>query len=73
MPLTATTEVAPGKITFGRPDKVVKYEPVGAVQQFHTAWRVRMARRGQGIDHERSFLALKLVDYSDAGAQQCGS
>jgi len=27
MPLTATTEVAPGKIAFGRPDKVVKYDP----------------------------------------------
>ena len=27
MPLTATTEVAPGKAAFGRPDKVTKYDP----------------------------------------------
>ena len=27
MPLTATTEVAPGKVAFGRPDKVTKYDP----------------------------------------------
>jgi hypothetical protein len=27
MPLTATTEVAPGKAAFGRPDNVTKYDP----------------------------------------------
>jgi hypothetical protein len=27
MPLEATTEVAPGKAAFGRPDKVTKYDP----------------------------------------------
>jgi hypothetical protein len=27
MPLTATTEVAPGKAAFGRPDQVPKYDP----------------------------------------------
>jgi hypothetical protein len=27
MPLTATTEVAPGKAAFGRPDNVMKYDP----------------------------------------------
>jgi hypothetical protein len=27
MPLTATTEVAPGKAAFGRPDKITKYDP----------------------------------------------
>jgi hypothetical protein len=27
MPLTATTEVAPGKEAFGRPDNVTKYDP----------------------------------------------
>jgi hypothetical protein len=27
MPLTATTEVAPGKLAFGRPDTVTKYDP----------------------------------------------
>jgi hypothetical protein len=27
MPLTATTEVAPGKAAFGRPDNVAKYDP----------------------------------------------
>jgi hypothetical protein len=27
MPLTATTEVAPGKTAFGRPDGVTKYDP----------------------------------------------
>jgi hypothetical protein len=27
MPLTATTEVAPGKAALGRPDKVTKYDP----------------------------------------------
>jgi hypothetical protein len=27
MPLTATTEVAPGKAAFDRPEKVTKYDP----------------------------------------------
>ena len=27
MPLKATTEVAPGKAAFGRPDNVTKYDP----------------------------------------------
>ena len=27
MPLTSTTEVAPGKAAFGRPDSVTKYDP----------------------------------------------
>ena len=31
MPLTATTEVAPGKAAFGRPDKVTKYDPPSQV------------------------------------------
>jgi hypothetical protein len=31
MPLTATTEVAPGKVAFGRPDKVIKYDPPSQV------------------------------------------
>jgi hypothetical protein len=31
MPLTATTEVAPGKAAFGRPDRVAKYDPPSQV------------------------------------------
>jgi hypothetical protein len=27
MPLKATTEIAPGKVAFGRPDQVPKYDP----------------------------------------------
>src|SRR5260370_30482978 len=37
---------------------------IGAIQELHAARRVCVARRGHGIDHNRCFLALELIDRS---------
>ena len=45
-------------------------QPVEAVKEFHTARRVRMARRCHRINCDRSLLALELIDRAHTGIRQ---